>query len=108
VVSVTGDPVGMVDQELAKRGVSRRVMLTVSNFMQALAIAAETDLVTAVPRQFALKHAARYQAAISEPPFPFLSSPLRAIAPAVATRDAGLAWLLDLLEQTAKAATKSR
>jgi DNA-binding transcriptional LysR family regulator len=108
VVSVTGDPVGLVDQELAKRGVSRRVMLTVSNFMQALAIAAETDLVTALPRQFALKHASRYKATISEPPFPFLSSPLRAVAPAVATRDAGLAWLLDLLERTAKAATKSR
>jgi DNA-binding transcriptional LysR family regulator len=108
VVSVSGDPTGIVDQELAKRGVSRRVMLTVSNFMQALAIAAETDLVTALPRQFALKHAARHDVAISEPPFPFLSSPLRVVVPAVATRDAGLAWLLDVVESTAKAATKTR
>jgi DNA-binding transcriptional LysR family regulator len=108
VVSVSGDPVGLVDHLLAKRGASRRVVLTVSNFMQALAIAAETDLVTALPRQFALKHAARYKVSISEPPFPFLSSPLRAVVPEVATRDDGLAWLLDLLEKTAKAATKSR
>jgi DNA-binding transcriptional LysR family regulator len=84
------------------------VMLTVSNFMQALAIVAETDLVAALPRQFALKHAARYKVSISEPPFPFLSSPLRAVVPAVATRDAGLAWLLDVLERTAKAATQRR
>jgi DNA-binding transcriptional LysR family regulator len=84
------------------------VVLTVSNFMQALAIAAETDLVAALPRQFALKHAARYHVHMSEPPFPFLSSPLRAVVPAVATRDAGLAWLLDVIETTAKAATKPR
>jgi DNA-binding transcriptional LysR family regulator len=108
VVSVSGDPAGIVDGELEKRGVSRRVMLTVSNFMQALAIVAETDLVAALPRQFALKHAARYKVNISEPPFPFLSSPLRAVVPAVATRDAGLAWLLDVLERTAKAATQRR
>jgi DNA-binding transcriptional LysR family regulator len=108
VVSVTGDPTGIVDQELAKRGMSRRVMLTVSNFMQAMAIAAETDLVTALPRQFALKHSARYKATISEPPFPFLSSPLRAVVPEVATRDAGLAWLLDAIERAAKAATQAR
>jgi DNA-binding transcriptional LysR family regulator len=97
-----------VDRELAKRGASRRVMLTVSNFMQALAIVAESDLVAALPRQFALKHATRYKTGISEPPFPFLSSPLRAVAPEVATRDLGLAWLLDLLEKSARAATKSR
>jgi DNA-binding transcriptional LysR family regulator len=108
VVSVSGDPVGPVDRELAKRGATRRVVLTVSNFMQAMAIVAESDLVAALPRQFALKHAARYKVDISEPPFQFLSSPLRAVVPEVATRDLGLAWLLDLLEKSAKAATKSR
>src|SRR6185503_2901720 len=45
VVSVSGDPTGPVDVELARRGVSRRVALTVSNFLQALAIVAESDLV---------------------------------------------------------------
>ena len=108
VVSATGNHTGPVDRELAKRGTSRRVMLTVSNFLQALAIVAESDLVAALPRQFALKHAARYKVGISEPPFPFLSSPLRAVAPEVATRDLGLAWLLDLLEKSARAATKFR
>ena len=34
VVSVSGDPHGLVDRELAKQGLSRRVALTVSNFMQ--------------------------------------------------------------------------
>jgi DNA-binding transcriptional LysR family regulator len=108
VVSASGDPTGIVDQELAKRNVRRRVVLTVSNFMQALAIVAESDLVTALPRQFALRNAPRYPVGISEPPFPFLSSPLRAVVPEVATRDGGIAWLLELLGKSAKAATKPR
>jgi DNA-binding transcriptional LysR family regulator len=108
VVSASGDHTGPVDRELAKRGASRRVMLTVSNFMQALAIVAESDLMAGLPRQFALKHAARYKVGISEPPFPFLSSPLRAVVPEVATRDLGLAWLLDQLVRASRIATKSR
>jgi DNA-binding transcriptional LysR family regulator len=98
----------MVDHELAKRKARRRVVLTVSNFMQALAIVAESDLVTALPRQFALRNGLRYPVSISEPPFPFLSSPLRAVVPEVATRDDGIAWLLELLGKSAKAATKPR
>jgi DNA-binding transcriptional LysR family regulator len=106
VVSVSGDPTGPVDVELARRGLERRVVITVSNFMQALAIVADSDLVAALPRQFALKHAARYEVSITEPPFPMLSAPLRAVVPAVATQDAGLAWLLALLEKTARLATR--
>jgi DNA-binding transcriptional LysR family regulator len=108
VVSVSGDPTGPVDAELARRNASRRVMLTVSNFMQALAIVAESDLVAALPRHFAIKHAARYRVSLTEPPFPMLSGPLRAVIPEVATRDAGVAWLLGVLERSAPVATQRR
>ncbi|MBC8027853.1 MAG: LysR family transcriptional regulator [Steroidobacteraceae bacterium] len=108
VVSVSGDPHGLVDRELAKRGKSRRVVLTVSNFMQALAIVAESDLVAALPRQFVAKHAKRYNLVVSEPPFPFLSAPLRVVAPQAALRDAGLVWLLDVIERAAKHAKMAR
>lgn len=37
IVSLTGDAHGLFDAALAKRGLSRRVVLTVSSFMQALA-----------------------------------------------------------------------
>ncbi|HTU66084.1 MAG TPA: LysR substrate-binding domain-containing protein [Steroidobacteraceae bacterium] len=104
VVSASGDPSGPIDAELEKRGHRRRVVLTVSNFLQALAIVAETDLVAALPRQFARKHAARYAVRLTEPPFPMLSAPLRLVVPEVATRDAGLAWLVELLEKTARRA----
>ncbi len=106
VVSVSGDPHGMVDDYLAERGLKRRVALTVSNFMQALAIVAESDLVAALPRRFVARHAARFKVVCSEPPAPFLSGPIRAIAPQVATTDAGLSWLLGALDRSAKAALK--
>jgi DNA-binding transcriptional LysR family regulator len=108
VVSVSGDPQGPVDRELAKRGKSRRVVLTVSNFMQALAIVAESDLVAALPRQFVAKHAKPYNLVVSEPPFPFLSAPLRVVAPQAALSDAGLVWLLDVIERAAKRAKMAR
>jgi DNA-binding transcriptional LysR family regulator len=106
VVSVSGDPHGMVDNYLAERGLKRRVVLTVSNFMQALAIVAESDLVAALPRQFVARHAARFKVVCSEPPAPLLSAPIRAIAPQVATTDGGLSWLLGALERSAKAAMR--
>jgi len=60
MVSVSGDPHGPVDKLLAEHGLSRRVMLTVPNFLHALAVTAETDLVAALPRKFAQRHARRY------------------------------------------------
>lgn len=102
MVSMNGDPHGLVDVLLAKRKHTRRVVLTVPNFMQALAIVSESDLVAALPRHFVAKHASRYDVVSFEPPLPLLSSPIIAVAPQVATRDGGLAWLLDLLASTAK------
>nr|WP_240992608.1 LysR family transcriptional regulator [Mesorhizobium ciceri] len=60
VVSHSGDPYGFVDEQLAKRGRARRIALTVPNFMFALAVIAETDLISALPRRFVTMHAARF------------------------------------------------
>ena len=103
LISVSGDPHGMVDRILEKRGLSRRVMLTVSNFMQALAVVAESDLVAAIPRRFAARYAARYRVVVAEPPIPLMNAPVLAIAPQVATMDGGLTWLLGVLERAGRA-----
>jgi DNA-binding transcriptional LysR family regulator len=97
VVSHTGDPHGFVDEVLAKRGRARRIALTVPNFMLALAITAETDLVTALPRRFAAMHAKRFGILGLDPPLPLPGFRVNAIAPKVALMDAGLAWLFGLL-----------
>jgi DNA-binding transcriptional LysR family regulator len=100
VVSVSGDPHGFVDNSLAERGLKRRVVLTVSNFMQAMAIVAESDLVAAMPRTFVKRYAKQFGLRSAEPPFPMGSAPIHAVAPRVATTDAGLDWLLDELART--------
>jgi hypothetical protein len=64
--------------------------------------------VTALPRHFFAKHASRYPVTVMEPPVPLMSAPVLAVAPAVATRDTGLAWLMDALERAATSAKTRR
>ena len=97
VVSLTGDPFGFVDRVLAEQGRARRIALTVPNFMFALAVVAETDLITALPRRFAALHARRFGVVRREAPLPLGRFRLTAVAPQVAMMDAGLAWLFDRL-----------
>ena len=97
VVSHTGDPHGFVDELLAKRGLARRIALTVPNFMFALAITAETDLISALPRRFVAIHAGRFGVVGLDPPLALPRFRLNAVAPKVAMMDAGLKWLFDLL-----------
>jgi len=106
VVSFTGDRHGFVDQALAERGYSRRIALTVPNFMFALAVIAETDLVSALPRRFVAMHAARFTVLALDPPMTLPRFRLNAVAPKVAMMDAGLAWLVKVLERSQRAAPK--
>lgn len=97
VVSLSGDPYGFVDEVLARSGQARRVALTVPNFMFALAVITGTDLVTALPRKFAQRHAAQFGAVCVDPPLPLGTFELSAVAPHAALADTGLAWLYDAL-----------
>jgi DNA-binding transcriptional LysR family regulator len=97
VVSMTGDAHGFVDDTLAEQGLSRRVALTVPNFMMAMALIAETGLVGAMPRHLVARHGAQFGIVASEPPFPIRRDPIRAIATRAAMMDAGVAWLFETL-----------
>jgi DNA-binding transcriptional LysR family regulator len=97
VVSLTGDPHGFIDTALAKHGRTRRIGLTVPNFMFALAVVAETDFVAALPRRFAAMHAQRFGIVSLEPPLALTRFRLQAIASKAAMLDKGLAWLFEAL-----------
>jgi DNA-binding transcriptional LysR family regulator len=97
VVSLTGDSSGHVDQALAERGLSRRVALSVPNFLLALATLSETDLVAAIPTSLARTQAERFGLESVKAPLPLKSEPLRAIAPKAAMADPGIAWLFDVV-----------
>lgn len=100
VVSLAGDPQGFVDVALAELGRSRRVALTVPNFMFALAVVSETDLVAALPRRFVARYASHFGAVSHDPPMPLGRFRLTAVAPRAAMMDAGLRWLFDALAGT--------
>ena len=97
VVSLTGDPYGFVDQILASHGRTRHVALTVPNFMFALAVLAQSDLVSALPSRFVAMHAARFGVVGIAAPIPLTTFRLHAVAPKVAMMDTGLRWLFDML-----------
>jgi DNA-binding transcriptional LysR family regulator len=104
VVSLTGDPHGFVDEALAKQSCSRRVALTVPNFMFALAAIAETDLISALPRRFVAMHAVRFAVVTVDAPLQLPLFRLNAVAPKVAMMDTSLAWLFGVLGKAQQAA----
>jgi DNA-binding transcriptional LysR family regulator len=97
LVSQSGDAYGFVDGLLAERGFSRRIALTVPNFMLALAVIADTDLIMAIPRHFVALHAQRFDLAVTEPPIHLGGDPLQAVASKAAMMDEGIAWLFGVL-----------
>jgi DNA-binding transcriptional LysR family regulator len=97
VVSTTGESRVPIDDLLAREGRSRRVALTVPNFMLAFALLAETDLLAALPRGLLAMHGTRFGLIGTPAPFPMRQFQLRAIVPKVAMMDAGVEWLFGLL-----------
>ena len=97
LVSQTGDRMGFVDVVLAEQSLSRRVAVTVPNFMLALAVLADTDLIAALPQSLVAAHAGRFGIVATPAPLPLPRYRLRAIVPKVALMDAGLAWLFGML-----------
>ena len=101
LTSARGDRHGFVDDALARRRLQRRVVLTVSNFMLALAAIANTDLLAAMPRTFASEHGARFGIRWIEPPFSLSRQNLCVVTLRSASLDAGLEWLVETLIQAA-------
>jgi DNA-binding transcriptional LysR family regulator len=97
VVSLEGDTRGFVDEVLARKGRARRVALTVPNFMFALALLPDSDLICAMPRRFAAAYAVRYGVVAIDAPLPLGRFRMNIVAPKVALMDAGLAWLVGVL-----------
>jgi DNA-binding transcriptional LysR family regulator len=94
LVSLESDPYGFVDELLAKRGLERRIALTVPSFAMALAHLAGSDLLAALPRRLVTRHAARFRLAWAELPLERKPDAIHAIATKAAMMDAGIAWLM--------------
>jgi DNA-binding transcriptional LysR family regulator len=99
VVSHTGDAFGFVDAELARKGLTRRVALTVPNFIFAISVLAETEMIAALPRRFLEIHGGRFNVVAVKAPLPLPRFSINIVLPKVAMMDTGLAWLVELLGQ---------
>jgi DNA-binding transcriptional LysR family regulator len=108
VVSLEGDPRGFVDRVLAEKGLARRVGVTVPNFMFALALLPESDLICAVPRRFAAAYVARFNLLAIDAPLALGTFRINIVTPEVAMMDAGLAWLVGLLQSAGAQSTRKR
>jgi len=98
VISPTGDPHTFIDDTLASMGRTRRVAVTVPNFMLACALVAETDLITTLSKAFVARHGKRFGVVATQAPLPMRSFQARAVMPKAAMMDAGLEWLFELLK----------
>lgn len=108
LVSLSGDPHGFVDDALSKQGRARQVALTVPNFMMALAIIAETDLIAALPQKLVAMHGARFGVVSAKLPLQLRADDICAIVSKAAMGDAGVAWLFEALQATLANATLAR
>lgn len=70
VVAPSGTPGSLVDTELARRGIRRRVAVRVSSFLVAPLVVAETDLVATLPARLARREAPHYGLRLLPPPLP--------------------------------------
>jgi DNA-binding transcriptional LysR family regulator len=107
LVSLDGDPRGFVDELLAKRGLDRRIVLTVPTFMIALAHLSSSDLIGVLPRRLVERQAARFALAFVELPLKRKPDPIQAVATKVAMMDAGIAWLMELIVKSVASSRRS-
>lgn len=108
LVSLSGEPHGFVDEMLAKRDLKRRIALTVPNFMMALVQLSGSDLIAALPRRLVEHHAGRFGLVSVELPFARKPDPIQAVATKAAMKDAGIAWLMEIIVASAGADRPSR
>jgi DNA-binding transcriptional LysR family regulator len=99
LVSQIGDARGFIDVLLAKQERTRRVALTVPNFMLALSLIAITDMLTAVPRNLIEVHGERMALGFTDIPLSLGAfDPVYLIASRAAMLDAGVAWLFSMFD----------
>ncbi len=101
IVSQSGELHGLVDRRLEAHAKTRRVVLAVPEFLLALIVVEQSDLVAALPKRFVETHARRFRVRTARPPLALDSDPLRAVATRAALQDTGIAWLVGELAHAA-------
>jgi DNA-binding transcriptional LysR family regulator len=96
-----GNSSDQIDDWLATLGVERRSAIIVPSYLQALHIAAETDLVAFVPRRLVVALAGRLQLVAIRPPFDPGVDEQFLFYPATAQQDPASLWFRSVLKDVA-------
>ncbi|SDH02942.1 DNA-binding transcriptional regulator, LysR family [Pseudomonas benzenivorans] len=89
-----GQTRGMVDQWLGEQGLSRQILYTTPNYLQAAHIVAGSELAAVLPTQLARHFAALLPLQLFDLPFHLGPFHLEIVSPAQRQRDAALQWLI--------------
>ena len=95
LVSLSGDPNGMVDKLLAQQGLERRVAMTVNQFLSVPLLLAQSNLICVVPRIAITRCPLNDELHLTEPPVKIPPFYVSMAWHARTDRDAGHIWLRD-------------
>jgi DNA-binding transcriptional LysR family regulator len=93
LVSLSGDPVGLVDDLLAEKGLRRRIAMTINNFYGLVDLLVTSDLICVMSDNFFRHHPLRNKVVLSKLPFTVPSSRLSLAWHVRNENDAGHSWL---------------
>lgn len=94
LVSPRGDLRGVVDDVLARDGLTREIVAAVPSFFPALASVAASNCIATVPRRLAVANAARFGLKVVEPPLPIRSFSISAVRHRRDARNGLTEWLV--------------
>jgi DNA-binding transcriptional LysR family regulator len=101
LISPRGDPFGVVDQALREIGLTRRVVITVQNFLAAPFIVQTTDLVAVVPERVAKRMRAVADIGVRNIPVDIPPWTVGLARPKETLIDSFMEWLVRLISATA-------
>lgn len=93
LVSLSGDPRGIVDAQLEKQNKQRRIAMTVNSFSGALEILRESNLIAVMPLSIAMKSIERGDLIARGLPLEVAPVPISIAWHTRQQRDPGLAWM---------------
>lgn len=101
LVTILGEGRGVIDDDLAQLGLSRRVRLTLPHFYAAMAVVAQSDLVVTLPRSLAARYLASFGLVALPPPVTRPPFTVVAIWPEVRDAQPANVWLRAIVREEA-------
>jgi len=98
LVAPLGGATSQTDEQLAKLGLRRRIVMVVPHFLSAPMLVASTDLVAVISERVASYFASQLDIVLFEPPIPLQDYTINLLTSAARAEDMALRWLKEQIE----------